>query len=388
MPGAGMVRRHRHERPGIAFPMTGGQSVATLFQGRVCIPMPQPEHEQDRIERRIFHGEWTEYLATSFGRPSVADRNATVLQVDAFGDAGLVSGARRAIEEAGIAASPTCVISEAGARGGIQTSSMEGISVVPIFDNGRLIGQAFEDSDAKYCLLGGMYPTDPTASPGAQTEEVFRMIERALAGAGMDFRHVVRTWFYNDHILDWYGDFNRVRTGFFKEHGITLMPASTGIGAPNPAGTALVAKVTAVLPKSGALVVRKAESPLQCEAFAYGSAFSRAVEVAGPHARTLYISGTASIDHGGKTVHAGNAGLQIARTMEVVDAILGAAGMDIGDTTRAIAYFRHPDDIALWHAFCLAKSFPPLPAVAIGCTICRDDLLFEIELDAARRTGG
>jgi enamine deaminase RidA (YjgF/YER057c/UK114 family) len=261
---------------------------------------------------------------------------------------------------------------------------MEGIPSVPIFDNGRLIGQTFEDSSAKYCLLGGIYPSDLKASPAAQAEEVFGMIERALASAGMDFRQVVRTWFYNDGILAWYAGFNRVRTAFFKDHGVTLMPASTGIGAPNIVGAALVAKVVAVLPKTAAVQVRKAESPLQCDAFDYGSAFSRAIEVAGPLARTLYISGTASIEPGGKTVHVGNAALQIAKTMEVVEAILHKAGMGLGDTTRAISYFRHPEHIALWRDFCRTKALNEFPVVEAACTICRDDLLFEIELDAAR----
>ena len=210
------------------------------------------------------------------------------------------------------------------------------------------------------------------------------MIARALAGVGMDFRHVVRTWFYNDQILAWYSDFNRVRTRFFEEHGIILMPSSTGIGSPNVAGSALVAKVIAVLPKTNAVTVRKAASPLQHEAFAYGSAFSRAIEVAGPHARTLYISGTASIELEGKTIHVGNPELQIAKTMEVVGTILSAADMGFSDVSRAIAYFRNPAHVPLWREFCQTESLQNLPVIEVGCTICRNDLLFEIELDAAR----
>lgn len=212
------------------------------------------------------------------------------------------------------------------------------------------------------------------------------MIERALAGVGMDFRQVVRTWFYNNDILGWYDEFNRVRTAFFKEQHVIRMPVSTGIGAPNVYGSALVAKVIAVLPKTAALQVRKVASPLQGEAFAYGSAFSRAIEIAGRKARTLYISGTASIDHEGRTLHAGAAARQIAKTMEVVNAILLEAGMGLGDTTRAIAYFRHPEHIAHWRAFCQENALTEFPSLEVACTICRDDLLFEIELDAARET--
>jgi enamine deaminase RidA (YjgF/YER057c/UK114 family) len=350
--------------------------------------MPSPTQQQAVISRQISHGEWTERQTTICGQDAVSEQFGSATQCDVFGVSDRIFAAERALQAAGVAARLTGVISGAGADGGIQIGSMEGLPTVPICVNGRVMGQTFEDASAKYCLLGGLYPSDLTASPSAQAEEVFGMIERALAGAGMDFRQVVRTWFYNDDILAWYAGFNRVRTAFFKEHGVTLMPASTGIGAPNIVGAALVAKVIAVLPKTSALQVRKAESPLQCDAFDYGSAFSRAIEVAGPHVRKLYISGTASIEPGGKTVHVGNASLQIAKTMEVVEAILHKAGMGLGDTTRAIAYFRHPEHIALWRDFCRTKPLKEFPVIEVGCTICRDDLLFEIELDAARETEG
>jgi len=339
------------------------------------------------ITHRTFHGEWTESQSTVFEQDFVPDAKLTLAHLDVFGVPYRMTSACQAFKSAGIFSSPSGVRADAGTAGGFQIRSLSGIPTVPIFDESRrMIGQVFEDSNAKYCMLGGVYPSDPTASPSAQTEEVFRTIERVLAGAGMDFRHVVRTWFYNDQILEWYSDFNRVRTRFFQDHDIALMPASTGIGAPNIAGTALVAKVVAVLPKTGNVIIRKAVSPLQHEAFAYGSAFSRAIEVAGPQARTIYISGTASIELDGKTVHVGSPALQIAKTMEVVTAILGAAGMDFGDTTRAVAYFRNPADVRLWREFCQKESLLHLPVLEVGCTVCRDDLLFEIELDAAQET--
>ena len=348
--------------------------------------MQAPTPKKHALSSQISHGEWTERQVTLFDQEFVPEAHELVVHLDVFSERGRLSAVRQGLQSAGLSLSPTCVGLDAGTAGGLQVRSLEGISAVPVVDGGRVVGLAFEDSFAIYCLLGGLYPSDPTASPAVQTEEIFEMIERALAGSGMDFRHVVRTWFYNDHILEWYADFNRVRTRFFQEHGITLMPASTGIGAPNIEGAALVAKVIAVLPKTDAIQIRKAESPLQCDAFAYGSAFSRAIEVAGPNARTLYISGTASIEPGGKTVHVGAPALQIAKTMEVVAAILGAAGMDYGDTTRAVAYFRNPADVALWREFCRAACLSQLPVIEASCTICRDDLLFEIELEAACST--
>lgn len=58
-------------------------------------------------------------------------------------------------------------------------------------------------------------------------------MEEALNRAGMDFSHVVRTWFYNNRLLDWYEEFNRARDTFFESRGVfdRLVPASTGIGS-------------------------------------------------------------------------------------------------------------------------------------------------------------
>jgi enamine deaminase RidA (YjgF/YER057c/UK114 family) len=332
--------------------------------------------EQEGMQRKIGHGDWTECHTTFVGQAALGFDQANVAQWDVFSGGGTPGGVQTL--------SPTGVITGEGTLGGVQLLSLEGISSEPVVAEGGVVGRSLEDASADYCFLGGLYPRDLTASPEAQTEEVFGRIEGALARVGMDFRHVVRTWFYNDRILDWYDGFNRVRTAFFRAHGISLMPASTGIGAPNMAGAALVAKVIAIRPKTSALRIRKAVSPLQNDAFDYGSAFSRGISVEGPHARSLYISGTASIGADGATLHAGNPSLQIAQTMEVVGAMLGAAGMDFGDTTRAVAYFRHPEHLAVWRAFCRGKSLQQLPVIEVGSTICRDDLLFEIELDAAR----
>ena len=121
----------------------------------------------------------------------------------------------------------------------------------------------------------------------------------------MHFRHVVRTWFYNENLLAWYAEFNQARTAFFHQHRITRMPASTGIGVANAGGSALVAKAIAVQPKTRFVTVRRIDSPLQREASAYGSSFSRAMEVADRAGRVLYISGTASIFPNGKTAYVG-----------------------------------------------------------------------------------
>jgi len=351
--------------------------------------------ETSVISRRIQHPSWTEWQVTLQGSGHSSFRleqleaflNASgtaTLNTDFFGldqRMASLSGERR---REGIAESETTLLLPDYDGGGVQIGKLSGGRSTPIFDRDRIIGRYFEDSDAKYCWLGGVLPWDPAASREVQTQQVLEIIRKSLAQAGMHFRDIVRTWFYNDRILDWYDVFNRVRTAFFKQHSIVCLPASTGIGAPNSAGAALVAKVFAVLPRTRNVAVTPVRSPLQCEASTYGSSFSRAMEVRDASGRTLYISGTASIAPAGKTAHVGNTAKQIETTMEVIGALFEEADMVLSDTTRAIAYFRHAGDIALWHDYCRRKQLPALPIILIPAYVCRDDLLFEIELDASR----
>jgi len=316
--------------------------------------------------------------------PFLTAAGTVILNADFFGEYEQLAFLSRQMQIPGNAEPETTLLLDAGVAGGTHISTLSGVNTTPIFDRGRIIGRSFEDPDAKYCWLGGVLPADPTAPRDVQAGQVLQTIHRALAEAGMHFRDVVRTWFYVDRILDGYGEFNRVRTAFFEQNGVISLPASTGIGAPNAAGAAVVAKVIAMLPKNSNVEIKRIQSPLQCEASAYGSSFSRAMEVRDSSTRTLYVSGTASIEPAGRTVHAGNAAKQIETTMEVVCALIEEAGMVLTDTTRAIAYFRHSEHIPLWHDYCRKRQLLPLPIILIPSDICRDDLLFEIELDAAR----
>ena len=104
--------------------------------------------------------------------------------------------------------------------------------------------------------------------------------------------------------------------------------------------------------------------------------------------RRLYISGTASIEPGGATAHVGDVDKQIDLTMDVVEAILESRDMGWSDTTRAAAYFKDVESIPAFASYCRAKGLPPLPVAIAHSDICRDDLLFEIEMDAVVARGG
>lgn len=267
---------------------------------------------------------------------------------------------------------------------GTQALLMNGVDVRRLESGGRIVGTCWSNDDADYCCLAGILPDDATASRTVQTRQVFEAIDDRLGEAGMNFRHVVRTWLFLDHLLDWYGDFNTVRTEFFRKHGVFdhLVPASTGIGAANPEGAALVAGAFAVRPKHAGVSIQAVPSPLQCPALDYRSSFSRAVEIGYAGHRQLIVSGTASIAPNGSSEHLGDVPAQIDLTMRVVQAILESRGMGWDNAVRAVAYFQNIEDAPLLDAYCRSHGIRDLPIVSAHATVCRSDLLFEIEVDA------
>jgi enamine deaminase RidA (YjgF/YER057c/UK114 family) len=271
------------------------------------------------------------------------------------------------------------------ALSGIQVWAVTGPAVTPVMVGGRIVGTTFDADGLQYCRLGGLVPADLSQNRAVQTRAVFDLMVDGLAAAGMQFAQVLRTWFYNHDMLEWYDTFNDVRTSFFCENGVFdgLVPASTGIGGGNAAGAALTAGLLAVKPRSGSSVAPFAvPSPLQCPALDYGSSFSRGVEFEAGGFRRLYISGTASIEPGGLSVHIDDVDAQVALTMDVVLAILDSRGMTWDDVSRAIAYFKCGSEVSSFHRCCAERGIPPMPVLCTNTDICRDDLLFEIELDA------
>ncbi len=321
---------------------------------------------------------------------ALAERGAEVLGVMIY--ASLAE--RTAIEQAiaatlGEAEWPVTWIDGVGgddvALMGVQVFAVSGCAVERLRLGQRVVGSVFDDGEARHCILGGVGPTSLALERAAQVQQMFANLEWVLGQAGFALRDVVRTWFYNDDILAWYDEFNRVRTAHYSSVGWRTgsLPASTGIGAKNPAGAALVVAAWAIQPLVPTAHAREVGSPLQCPAPAYGSAFSRAVELRSGGVRRLFISGTASIYPDGKTAWVGDVDKQVALTMEVVAAILQSRGLHFGHVTRATAYFRDPRYKAAFAAWRRARALADLPVVELHVVICRDALLFEIEVDAA-----
>jgi 2-iminobutanoate/2-iminopropanoate deaminase len=123
------------------------------------------------------------------------------------------------------------------------------------------------------------------------------------------------------------------------------------------------------------------------EAFDYArpSSFSRGMRLDLGNVVILLISGTASIDDRGQTVHVGDFRAQMRRTLKNITALLAAEGATWHDIVRTTCYLRDIDrDYAVFNeertAFYKAQGLDPLPAsTGIQAKLCRPELLVEIE---------
>jgi enamine deaminase RidA (YjgF/YER057c/UK114 family) len=324
----------------------------------------------------------------------LAARQAEVLSVMLYGSLAAREATEKAMVEAlGAVSWPITWVEGASCNGaplaGVQVFAITGAPVTRVRLGNRVVASVYEDGGARHCLLGGFGPNSVALRAPAQVQQMFGNLECALDLAGFELADVVRTWFYNDDILAWYGDFNRVRT----EHYSTVkwrtgsIPASTAVSGKNPAGAALAVAAWAMRPIEGKGRATEIGSPLQCPAPAYGSSFARAMEIDSGGSRRLLVSGTASIHPGGATAWVGDPEKQIALSMDVIAAILETRGMTFNDVTRATAYFQQPQYAQYFDRWCQQRELRRMPAVYVHCDICRDDLLFELELDACVKAG-
>ena len=108
----------------------------------------------------------------------------------------------------------------------------------------------------------------------------------------------------------------------------------------------------------------------------------------------LLISGTASIDENGKTIHVGDFRAQTLRTYENITKLLAAEGATWKDVVRTTCYLRDIErDYAVFNEtrtqFFKDQGLDPLPAsTGIQAILCRPDLLVEMEAMAIFESRG
>jgi len=123
------------------------------------------------------------------------------------------------------------------------------------------------------------------------------------------------------------------------------------------------------------------------EAYSYAtpSSFSRGLRVELPDYVMLLISGTASVDEYGASVHIGDFRAQCWRTYRNITRLLTSEGASWQDIVKCTCYLRdierdYKDFNHVRTAFFKWLKLDPLPAsVGIQARLCREDLLVEIE---------
>ncbi|HEV3200504.1 MAG TPA: Rid family hydrolase [Bryobacteraceae bacterium] len=122
------------------------------------------------------------------------------------------------------------------------------------------------------------------------------------------------------------------------------------------------------------------------------SSFSRGLRIDLNGLAILLISGTASIDERGQSVHIGDFRAQMRRTFHNIGALLAAEGATWADIVRTTCYLRDIErDYGAFNdertAFYQEQGLDPLPAsTGIQAILCRPELLIEIEAIAMFRT--
>jgi len=313
---------------------------------------------------------------------------ATPLHFLVFGNASAAPAGTTAVKEIfGLVDFPVMWVEGAECGGqpvaGVQLYAFTG-NVERIERHGQVVGSVFIEGGARQCFIGGLMHSDKVLPAAEQTRQTLEELQIVLALAGFELADTVRTWFFLENILQWYDNFNRARTKIYS--GVKFrtgsLPASTGVGAKNPAGTALALAAWAFRPQKNSAGAKEIASPLQCPAPAYGSSFSRAMEISLDSGKRLFISGTASIAPGGKTLWIGDTRKQVELSMDVVEAILRSRGLTLADLTRATAYFRRAADAGIFSEWLTVNRLEQMPVVSVQCDVCRDDLLFELEAEA------
>ena len=123
------------------------------------------------------------------------------------------------------------------------------------------------------------------------------------------------------------------------------------------------------------------------EAYRYArpSSFSRGMRIDLNGVTILLISGTASIDENGVSVHVGDFRGQMRRTLDNITGLLASEGCTWHDIVRTTCYLRDIDrDYEIFNEertrFFNELGLDPLPAsTGIEAKLCRPELLVEIE---------
>jgi enamine deaminase RidA (YjgF/YER057c/UK114 family) len=282
---------------------------------------------------------------------------------------------------------------EASPVAGIQVwavQSGKGTVVSPLRIEGEVVGRTFCYQNSCYVSVASLGPRRSLGEQQKLQEHAKSMFEEAnaiLTTHGLTYRDVARTWIYLPKLLSWYDEFNVARRQAYRDFGLmdgqkpVWLPASTGIQGDCPLGRECMMDFLAISCREGsALEMQMLQSPRQCNAFEYGSSFSRAVEIRDEAVSRIYVSGTASIDEQGKTVYVGEPEEQIRHTLRAVGDLLASRGHRLSDAAHGVAFLKRADYSDQFRRIAQEQGLDYRGVIETAADICRDDLLFELEV--------
>lgn len=216
--------------------------------------------------------------------------------------------------------------------------------------------------------------------PAEQARSMFAAAEDLLRRCDMTFKNVVRTWIHLRDIDRDYEALNAARRDFFQQADIALRPASTGVQAGLLRPEHDMSLSLHALRGPEPIRVEGLSTPTLNEAWSYGADFSRASRVSDGNKEAIHISGTASIDEDGRSVHIGNLEAQAERMLHNISSILAARNSRIEDAFSGIAYVREAADANQLARILDERGFEAIPCPIVVAPLCRPELLCETEL--------
>jgi enamine deaminase RidA (YjgF/YER057c/UK114 family) len=222
-----------------------------------------------------------------------------------------------------------------------------------------------------------------SAPEHVHTREIFDELMDVLKRQGGNLSdHCVRTWLYLKDVDVFYRGMVNSRRELFARAGLTEDThyiASTGIeGSCDHQFDLVSMDAYSILDLAPGQISYLNDFERLCATKDYNVTFERGTRVAYADRAHHFISGTASIDRLGNTVHLGDVMRQLELALLNVDALLKSGEACLDDMMYMIVYLRDAADFSHVDAY-LRHRFPDLPLAIVEGAVCRPEWLIEVE---------
>ncbi len=275
------------------------------------------------------------------------------------------------------------------------------VSYLPPWRGELSVGTQVESDAGRYLYLHGF---NDLPFAGDDSYSAFKVLFGEIADYLKDHGYhpgdIVRTWIYIQDIIKNYECLNKARREFFECYDIDysssspVLPASTGIEGRSDFASGLSIDLVCIdksrrHPRIERVYNRYQNEP-EGEQYPHRPTFSRGMLIDDGEHKVVHLSGTASIDAQGKTVHLDDPKGQIRKTLaNVREGILSQYNLGFSDLCLSTCFFKNEEYYR--HFMEIGNETEGLldacRTFVIG-NVCRNDLLFEIDGVALGKPGG